>query len=51
MKLVEERTQIEKNSKLTVEKNEFNYHNYFKELLGKPTILTSNDESLVTIQN
>ena len=50
MKLVEEITQTEQNLKQTVEKNEI-WNDHFKELLSKPLIPTSNDESTLTIQN
>ena len=53
MKLVKETTQTEQNLKQTVEKNVKIklWNDNFKELLGKPPISTSNDESTLTIQN
>ena len=51
MNLVEEITQTEQHLKQTVKKNEFNWNDHFNELLGKPSIPTSNDESTLTIQN
>ena len=52
MKLVEDRTQTEQKRKANSGKKRIQlWHDHFKELLCKPTIHTSNDESTLTIQN